>query len=109
MKPPLIELDLNNRERKRFAGIFRNVEKAANSIAKALDKGDDVEIAANVTIFLLVVTASNELLEIVRGAAKSSLEQRAECQHKGSSTLNAGVLTCDECGQPITDAIFRNR
>lgn len=103
---PEIKLDLNDRERKRFANMLRNIATTAGRVADAVELGNESEAVAFYALFVITITPIKEFHELVDEAIGEAHARTGICHHKGTTTLEAGVVTCDNCGKPVTDAIF---
>lgn len=101
-----IKLELNAREQKRFANLFRNIELSARRVAEEIEKGDESAAAALYAVFAMTLATVREFHELVDQAIIEAREKMGICAHKGTTTLLAGVVTCDNCGKPVTSEIF---
>ena len=57
-------------------------------------------------VFVLTISPVREFHELVDQAIIEAREKMGICAHKGTTTLLAGVVTCDNCGKPVTSEIF---
>lgn len=74
-----INLNLNERERKRFAEMFRNLAKHGNQLADEIESGvDEAKIVVGFLIFSFVIDSTREFQKIVMEAAKDAKEDKAE-------------------------------
>lgn len=103
---PEIKLELNDRERKRFAAMLRNIQTTAGRVADAIERGNESEAVAFYAVFVFALTPIKEFHELVDQAISDAHARMGICHHKGTTTLEAGVATCDQCGKPVTNEIF---
>ena len=73
-----IDLDLNERERSRFSKSFRELEKAANELATAIENNDNPEIFADFLVLTYKLHELQEFKEIITGALKKAADQSTD-------------------------------
>lgn len=72
---PALELDLNEREKKRFAHLYRELAKMALECADAIEKENNSEILKTTLFFSIRLTQTTELHEILTAAALKAVSK----------------------------------
>ena len=77
---PKLITDMNARERARFIDSFKNLQGIADDIIRALESGDDIQLAGPSLMFMLSFLQVKDLFDIL-----------AQAQMIDTSDLDRGV------------------